>query len=111
MSNKRVATVRLVELEAFIAVVEEGGYTAAAKALGVDQSTVSRYLTNLEKWAQVPLLTMDVPPDLTAQGEQFLPVAREVVTMLRETRESLHKMHTVPAIRHVESIADLKLNL
>jgi len=48
-------------LRTFEAVARLGSLTAAAKALGVSQSTVSRQLTKLEQDAGSPLLLRDAP--------------------------------------------------
>ena len=39
---------RLTEMEAFIAVVDQGGFTDAARKLGLSKSAVSKYVSALE---------------------------------------------------------------
>jgi len=48
--------VDLNDVATFVRVAEGGGFTAAAKALGVPKSTVSRSLARLEKALGVRLL-------------------------------------------------------
>jgi len=59
-------------LRTFESVARLGSLTAAAKALGVSQSTVSRTLVQLEEHAGSPLLVRAVPVRLTARGEALL---------------------------------------
>jgi len=56
----------------FEAVARLGTLTAAAKALGVSQSTVSRHLASLEEDAGSPLLLRQSPAKLTERGEALL---------------------------------------
>jgi len=39
---------RLIEMETFAAVVEQGGFTVAARKLGISKSAVSKHIANLE---------------------------------------------------------------
>ena len=56
----------------FEAVARLGSVTAAAKALGVSQSTVSRHLDRLEAEARSPLVTRERPVRLTERGARLL---------------------------------------
>lgn len=47
---------RLTEMEAFTAVVEQGGFTGAAKRLGISKSAVSKHVSSLETRLGVRLL-------------------------------------------------------
>jgi DNA-binding transcriptional LysR family regulator len=58
----------------FEAVARLGSVTAAAKALGVSQSTVSRHLDRLEAEARSPLVTRERPVRLTERGGAALGV-------------------------------------
>ncbi|GAA4422430.1 LysR family transcriptional regulator [Georgenia halophila] len=61
----------------FIAVLELGGFSAAASALHRSQSRISAHVADLERHLGETLLNRDVhPPTLTAAGEAFLPHAR-----------------------------------
>lgn len=58
LSSLRIESLRLVWLEAFLKVTDSENISAVARELGVDQSTVSRYIIALEKWAGRPLLRL-----------------------------------------------------
>lgn len=80
---------RLVWLEAFIAVAELRSYSRAAMRLGVAQSNVSRYVGALQEWLRKILVNAEMPVALTPDGEAFLPVARQVIGLMTESRASL----------------------
>ncbi|GFG50052.1 LysR family transcriptional regulator [Mycolicibacterium agri] len=70
----------LRELRGFVAVVEEGGMSAAARRLHVSQSALSQTISNLERELGVKLLVRSsagVRP--TAAGKTFLAEARSVL--------------------------------
>lgn len=58
MSSLRIESLRLVWLETFLQVTEAENLSAAAREMGVDQSTVTRHIQALEKWAGKPLLEL-----------------------------------------------------
>jgi DNA-binding transcriptional LysR family regulator len=73
-----------------IAFVESADYkgTAAAATLGVNESTVSKYIGKLESWygggpRRLLMLGNMHPRILTEDGKEFLPVAREIIGILR----------------------------
>lgn len=66
-------------LRTFEAVARLGSLTAAAKALGVSQSTVSRHLARLEESASSPLLLRESPPRLTERGSSLLAAVQPMV--------------------------------
>ncbi|CAA2105261.1 HTH-type transcriptional regulator GltR [Methylobacterium bullatum] len=75
MSNLNVDHIR-----SFLAVIENGSFTAAAQALGVRQSTVSGHIARLEKALDHSLLMRDthrVAP--TPDGQALIGFAREVL--------------------------------
>ena len=86
MTAKPHKDLRFFWLAAFIAVSEHGSQVKASKALQCSQSKVSRAITELEEWLGRVLLSSDVPPDLTEAGQSFLPVAREIVSLLADHR-------------------------
>jgi DNA-binding transcriptional LysR family regulator len=64
---------RLLEMRVFKAVVESGGFTAAAQTLGVSQPFVSQCMNNLERRLGVQLLHRSTRTHrLTPEGGQFL---------------------------------------
>jgi DNA-binding transcriptional LysR family regulator len=77
-------------LRAFAAVADNGGFTAAARALGVSQPAVSRAVRDLERSVGFELLER-APKGirLTRAGESFLLNAREVIGAMRSAEESV----------------------
>lgn len=78
------------DLAFFLAVVEEGGVTAAARRLNCVQSNVTARIRSLEGMLGLPLFHRNgrgVVP--TRAGERLLPHARQVATALRAARDSL----------------------
>ena len=78
MSAKRIKTIRLIQIQAFLAVVDRDSFTEAASELECDQSTVSRYVDELGDWLGAPLLQSGTAKP-SAAGNVFLPLAREAV--------------------------------
>ena len=73
----------LSQLKTFIAVVDQGGFTAAGRRLGLSQPAVSRTVATLEKELGVPLfLRRRDGLSLTDAGTIALPHAREAVRQL-----------------------------
>lgn len=85
MTN-RFKSIRVVCLEAFLAVSTFRSFTAAAAELGCDQSTISRLVDELERWLAMVLFETRDPPRLGSQGEAFLPKAKEIIRLLKECR-------------------------
>ena len=72
----------LRHLRAFVAVVEAGGHTRAARSLGVSQSTVSETLIALERTLGIELFRRGARGvALTRSGEALLPHARRILAM------------------------------
>jgi DNA-binding transcriptional LysR family regulator len=83
---KKSDDLSLVWLKAFVAVAESGKRAAAAADIGVNPSSVSRYVQDLETWLGKALLDSSVPANLYPDGERFLSVAKEVIRLLEEAR-------------------------
>ena len=77
---------RLVWLEALVALAERESFTEAAKAIGKDQSSVSRYIDQLQRWLGKALIASHSPVTLTTEGASFLPIARQVIALLNGSR-------------------------
>lgn len=75
----------LTHARTFLAVIDENGVRAAAKALDISPSTVVQHLQQLEIELSAPLVVRGRgTTQLTAQGERFMPYARSLVaTALR----------------------------
>jgi DNA-binding transcriptional LysR family regulator len=69
----------LAQLRAFLAVVGEGGFGAAADALGISQSAVSHAVAALERTLGFRVLERQGRPRLTAFGREVLGHARSAV--------------------------------
>lgn len=79
---------RLEEIEAFLAVVDEAGFGAAADRLGVAKSMVSRRVSELERRLGVQLLQRTTRrQSLTDAGREFYPRAAQVITDLDEAED------------------------
>lgn len=75
----------LRHLRVFVSVVEAGGHTRAARALGISQSTVSETLTALERTLGTALFRKAAKgPILTPSGEALLPYARRMLALSSE---------------------------
>lgn len=73
------------QLRTFVAIVEHGGFTRAADALGLSQSTVSETVHAMERALGTPVFVKGRRrPTLTAAGEALLPHARLVLGALGE---------------------------
>jgi DNA-binding transcriptional LysR family regulator len=77
----------LKQLEFALAVVDEGGFTAAARRLHAVQSTVSGTIRELERDLGVTLFERTTRQvRLTPAGEAFVPAARQALAAAREVR-------------------------
>ena len=69
-----------VLLRSFLAVAETGGFTAAGRRLGLQQSTVSQHVQRLERAADRQLFLRDTHSvELTGEGETMLGFARSIL--------------------------------
>ncbi|WP_112321086.1 LysR family transcriptional regulator [Oceanibium sediminis] len=88
---------RLSEMEAFISVVDQGGFTEAAKKLGVSKSAVSKHVSALEARLGARLLnrtTRRVNP--TEIGLAYYDRATVVLSGAAEADEMVNAMQTAP---------------
>ena len=90
-SESQFGSLRVAWLQAFVLTVDNDKRTAAAKALDIGQGTVTKHIKKLESWfgggPRRLLVWPDVwPPRLTVDGESFLPVAREILSLLQTAR-------------------------
>lgn len=78
------------ELGFFLRVSEESSFSAAARSLDLDPSTISKVIQRLENRLQVRLFhrTSRVL-QLTQEGEQFLAAAQKVMSALEEAEASV----------------------
>ncbi len=76
-------------LRSFEAVARLGSLTAASRALGVSQSTISRQLARLEEDARSPLLLRESPVRLTERGEALLAAVAPMLDAARAAEVAL----------------------
>jgi DNA-binding MarR family transcriptional regulator len=109
MSSLRIDTLRLCWLEAFVAVADVDNISQAARDLGVNQTTVSRYLQSLEKWTGKKLLNIGSAHDpedarvsvgYSEDGLLFYKTAQEVIEKLYSSR--------TPEARYQEMIDNIE---
>ncbi|MEW9515791.1 LysR family transcriptional regulator [Streptomyces tubercidicus] len=84
--TRRMA-LNLPQLRAFLAVVDAGGFSAAAAELGMSQSAVSHAVASLERELAAPLLIRAHPVRTTALGERVLPHARTALSAVRSVEQ------------------------
>lgn len=83
-------TDRFQEMRVFAAVVEAGGFTAAAGRLGMSKAAVSRHVAELEERLGVRLLHRTTRRlSSTAEGELFYARCRELLARLDEAEAEL----------------------
>jgi DNA-binding transcriptional LysR family regulator len=76
---------RFHELKAFVAVVEAGGFSAAARRLGESQSAISKAIGSLEKRLGVALFIRSTRAvNLTDQGQRYYDRTRPILAELDE---------------------------
>lgn len=88
---------RLSEMEAFVSVVDQGGFTEAAKKLGVSKSAISKHVSALEARLGARLLnrtTRRVNP--TEIGLAYYDKAIAVLAGALEADEMVNAMQTAP---------------
>jgi DNA-binding transcriptional LysR family regulator len=92
----------LRELMAFVAVVEEGGMSAAARRLHLSQPAISQTIQNLEKQLSVELLVRsNAGVSATPAGATLLAEARDLISRHKEVAASMaaHGAATNNAVR------------
>lgn len=83
----------LRQLEYFVAVVDDGGFTRAAERLLVAQPGISAQVKNLERELGAALLTrLPRGVALTAAGEAFLPQARATLAAVAGGRAAVDEL-------------------
>lgn len=81
------------QLKTFVAVVDHGSFSDAARALGVSQPAVTMQVQSLEAAVGATLLDRRYRRvDLTEAGRAFLPHARHVLEQLESAREEIEAL-------------------
>ncbi len=88
----------LNDLAYFVAVVQNKGFTAAARSTGVDKTKLSRRIAALERQLDVRLMQRNTRSvSLTAAGERFYNIAQSLVESATAAFETMADMRREPA--------------
>lgn len=111
MSSLRVDSLRLCWLEAFVSVAESENISSTARAMNVHQSSVSRYLQELQDWLGKELIrpgAISDPDDpgrsvgITADGHDFVETATKILEALEGARsEGARRREKIARMRHI----------
>lgn len=84
-------------LHTFVAVLEEGSFTAAANYLSMSKPVVSKQISQLEEELGVQLLIRTTRTlKLTEAGERFAVYANKIVADLKEAEQAVMPLQTAP---------------
>ena len=88
---------RFENLRVFSAVIEAGGFTAAAKRLGLSRAATSRHVQQLEERLGARLLHRTTRRvSVTAAGRAFYEQCRRILGELEEAEHSASELHNEP---------------
>jgi DNA-binding transcriptional LysR family regulator len=88
---------RIDSLRAFVVAIDQGGLSAAARALGRSPASITRAVGSLEDRLGVSLLQRTTRSlKLTEAGERYIVVARRVLTDLDDAEKTTNLAHTEP---------------
>ena len=86
----RIETNRSGEMEAFVRVVDRGGFSAAARALGMTPSAISKLVGRLETRLGTQLVHRSTRKlQLTAEGQQFYESSQRVLADMDEAERGV----------------------
>lgn len=104
------------ELSTFLAIVETESISMAAEKLFLSQSTISHRLKNLETELGISLIQRNKgirAVALTPQGQEFVPLAKQMLSLQGEMRELKQKKVTtrlhIGAVDHINAFVFPKL--
>ncbi|TVT78917.1 MULTISPECIES: LysR family transcriptional regulator [Acinetobacter] len=84
---------QIVEMQTYIAVVEAGSITNAAKRLGITKSVVSQRIQQLEQRLSAALIHRGRSMLLTEAGQEFYQQSSKILAELSELEESISARH------------------
>ena len=88
---------RAEEMTVFVRAVELGGFSAAARALGLTPSAVSKSISRLEDRLGVRLLNRTTRSlTTTPEGETFLERSRRILADIDEAEQEITRFRTAP---------------
>src|SRR5918992_4072095 len=89
---------RASEMAAFVRVVDSNGFSAAAPALGLSPSAVSKLITRLEARLGVRLLQRTTRAlHLTQEGEVFYAAAKRIVGEIETLENQIAGQSSTPS--------------
>ncbi|WP_417675581.1 LysR family transcriptional regulator [Roseibium sp.] len=93
------------DVPVFVAVIDHNGFTAAARALDMPKSTVSKAVSRLEEALGLRLLDRNSRSlRITAEGETFYRQALLIMEQVRETDAAMAGLNAVPSGRLIVSL-------
>src|SRR5512134_3811714 len=88
---------RADEMSVFVRAVELGGFSAAARALGLTPSAVSKSISRLEDRLGVRLLNRTTRSlTTTPEGDTFLERSRRILADIEEAEEEITRFRSAP---------------
>ncbi|AMV44313.1 LysR family transcriptional regulator [Paraburkholderia caribensis] len=104
--------VRLEDLQLFVRTTALGSFSNAAREADLLPGQVSAAIQRLERELDTRLFARSTRSlKLTAEGEQYLPYAEEVLSMIHEGRERLHgAKHALQGTLRIAAPSDLGRN-
>ncbi|WP_116138647.1 LysR family transcriptional regulator [Trinickia diaoshuihuensis] len=104
--------IRFDDLRLFVRTAALGSFSSAAREADLLPGQVSAAIQRLERDLDVRLFARSTRSlKLTAEGEQYLPYAEQVLSMLHEGRERLHgSMHALRGTLRITAPSDLGRN-
>lgn len=109
----QIRELRIFHFEVFVAVAALGSFTAAAKALEVSRSGVSKALTEYERQLGYALFERDTRNvNITPAGAQLLPSMRALLRFCHDRHDGAEAVaHAKPQERQGSTQADLQAHL
>ncbi len=90
------------ELEAFVAVVDQGSFDKAAQCLGTSQSNISRHINGFEASFDQPLFDRSLrSARLTMEGQEVLRLARDILRQRSDLAERFGNSELLPSTLRV----------
>jgi DNA-binding transcriptional LysR family regulator len=85
---------RITAAQVFVRIVEQGSMVGAAQSLDMSRSMVTRYLSEMERWADAQLLHRSTRKlTLTAAGEKAFENCRSILDFAKEVSAPLASEH------------------
>ncbi|MBX3227157.1 MAG: LysR family transcriptional regulator [Labilithrix sp.] len=91
----------------FHAVAQSGGFAAAARALGVSQSTISRHVARLEGRAGTPLFERSMPGKTTERGAALLDAVRPMVEVAARADAALETASAIDGEVTITTVGEI----